>query len=238
MDTKKFNKGKTLMVAHRGLSGIERENTNAAFIAAGNRSYFGIETDVHVTKDGRYVVCHDASTGRIALDKLTISDTTYDLLRAVQLTDTDGRPRTDLHIAPLEEYIRICKRYEKKCVLELKDSYNAEQIAEIIEIIKEEEYLNDVIFISFDLQNLLFLREQLPDQAAQYLVCEINEEVIEVLKRHRLDVDVLWKALTEEMIAFLHENGIKINVWTVDDAENGEKLASWGVDYITSNILE
>ena len=238
MNTKKINNGNTKMVAHRGLSGIERENTIAAFVAAGNRSYYGIETDVHKTKDGKYVVFHDDSTGRIALDKLTVSDTTYELLRAVQLTDTDGRPRTDLHIAPLEEYIRICKRYEKRCVLELKGSYNAEQIAEIIEIIKEEEYLNDVIFISFDLQNLLLLREQLPDQAAQYLVCEINEEVIEALKRHRLDVDVLWKALTEEMIAFLHENGIKINVWTVDDAENGEKLASWGVDYITSNILE
>ena len=35
-------KGKTLMVAHRGLSGIERENTLPAFVAAANRSYFGI----------------------------------------------------------------------------------------------------------------------------------------------------------------------------------------------------
>lgn len=40
------------MVAHRGLSGIERENTLLAFVAAGNRSYWGIECDVHVTKDG------------------------------------------------------------------------------------------------------------------------------------------------------------------------------------------
>ena len=43
----------TKIVAHRGLSGIEPENTNLAFVAAGNRSYFGIETDIHVTKDGR-----------------------------------------------------------------------------------------------------------------------------------------------------------------------------------------
>ena len=32
-------KGKTLMVAHRGVSGLECENTAAAFIAAGNRTH-------------------------------------------------------------------------------------------------------------------------------------------------------------------------------------------------------
>ena len=32
--------------------------------------------------------------------------------------------------------------------------------------------------------------------------------------------------------------GIKVNCWTVDDPEIAERLVSWGVDYITSNILE
>ena len=36
--------GNTKMVAHRGLSGIETENTAAAFVAAGNRGYWGSET--------------------------------------------------------------------------------------------------------------------------------------------------------------------------------------------------
>ena len=35
MNTVKIEKGNTLMVAHRGLSGIERENTGSAFVAAG-----------------------------------------------------------------------------------------------------------------------------------------------------------------------------------------------------------
>ena len=49
MTTVKFEKGQVQVIAHRGLSGIERENTNAAFVAAGNRSYYGIETDIHRT---------------------------------------------------------------------------------------------------------------------------------------------------------------------------------------------
>ena len=56
MNTIKVDSGNTLMIAHRGLSGIELENTCSAFVAAGNRSYFGIETDVHVTADGQYII--------------------------------------------------------------------------------------------------------------------------------------------------------------------------------------
>lgn len=36
MDTVKINHGNTKMIAHRGMSGIEQENTNAAFVAAEN----------------------------------------------------------------------------------------------------------------------------------------------------------------------------------------------------------
>ena len=49
-------KGNIKTVAHRGLSGLERENTNVAFVAAGQRSYFGVETDVYRTLDGKYVL--------------------------------------------------------------------------------------------------------------------------------------------------------------------------------------
>ena len=238
MNTKKINNGNTKMVAHRGLSGIERENTIAAFVAAGNRSYYGIETDVHKTKDGKYVVFHDDSTGRIGLDNIVISDSTYGLLSAVRLTDTNGKTRTDLHIAMLDEYLRVCKRYDKKCILELKGGYTKEEIGEIIAIINSEEYLEDVVFISFNLQNLVTLREILSEQPAQYLICDVNDEIIATLKKYSLDIDVVWNALTEENVKLLHSNGIKINTWTVDDAEMGEKLVSWGVDYITTNILE
>ena len=61
-NTIKISKKNVKMIAHRGLSGIECENTNEAFIAAGNRSYYGIETDVHVTKDGKYIIIHDKDT--------------------------------------------------------------------------------------------------------------------------------------------------------------------------------
>jgi glycerophosphoryl diester phosphodiesterase len=68
MDTIKINKGNAQIVAHRGLSGLERENTASAFVAAGNRSYFGIETDVRVTADGNFILLHDDDAVRCGGD--------------------------------------------------------------------------------------------------------------------------------------------------------------------------
>ena len=36
----------------------------------------------------------------------------------------------------------------------------------------------------------------------------------------------------------MHEHGIRVNAWTCDKPEEALELVKWGVDYITSNILE
>ena len=56
METLKIEKNNVKMIAHRGLSGLEKENTAVAFVAAGNKSFYGIETDIHLTKDNVFVV--------------------------------------------------------------------------------------------------------------------------------------------------------------------------------------
>lgn len=239
MNTVRFNSLNTRVVAHRGLSGIEKENTNAAFIAAGNRSYFGIETDVHRTLDGKFVCFHDDTTGRVAIDNMIIEETTFDTLRKLLLTDRDGlKGREDLKIPTLKEYISTCKRYEKIAVLELKNEFEKEDIARICDEIIELEYLDNVIFISFAFNNLVKLREIYPHQRVQFLVDDYSDDLPELLKEHKFDLDIHYKALTKERIDSLHKNGIEVNCWTCDDKNAGETLADWDIDYITSNILE
>ena len=107
MDSVRIDSRNTKMVAHRGLSGIELENTNASFIAAGNRSYFGIETDVHKTKDGRFVVFHDDSTGRLCDTDVIVEETEFSVLRAMHLNDKYGdATRADTLIPTLKEFTR------------------------------------------------------------------------------------------------------------------------------------
>ncbi|MBR0465012.1 MAG: hypothetical protein IJJ23_11655 [Clostridia bacterium] len=234
-----INHGKTRMIAHRGVSGLERENTCSAFVAACNRSYYGIETDVHRTLDGEFVCIHDSETGRVGVDQLTVEKTTFDTLRSLVLTDMDGkRGRTDLRIPTMVEYVRLCKRYGKTGILELKGSYTVQDLAEMVSLIRREEYLDGITFIAFDLSNLLNLRSLLPKQPCQFLTTGFSDETLKILTEYRLDLDAEYRAVTRECIDKCHENGIQVNAWTVDSVPAADRLVSWNVDYITSNILE
>ena len=78
------DKGNIRMIAHRGVSGLELENTCPAFVAAGVKSYYGIETDVHVTADGKIIVFHDDNLKRLTgIDKV-VEECTFDELRAIR----------------------------------------------------------------------------------------------------------------------------------------------------------
>ena len=250
MNTVKVDKKDVLMVAHRGLSGLETENTIPAFIAAGNRSYYGVETDVHVTSDGKFIIFHDDKTKRMTGDNVVVDETSYELLRKMNLYDinkmefnagiqgAEKGKRPDLIMPSLAEYINICKKYEKKCVLELKNPFDPADIARMIEEIKELGYLENVIFISFAFENMVALRGFLPDQQLQYLVGSVDEDLVDKLNEYNLDLDIYYPILTKELIDEVHANGHAVNVWTCDDKDDAERLIQWGVDYITSNILE
>lgn len=237
-DTIRLNLSGVKMVAHRGVSGLERENTCAAFVAAGNRSYFGVETDIHRTADGRYIVIHDDDVRRIAGQEEVVEETDFETLRAIRLTDLDGKVRADLVLPTLEEYIRICKKYDKDSVLEIKNHFEPEDIDNVIRIIEAEGWLERTIFISFDLPNMICIREKLPQQRAQYLVSSFDDGLLDILKTHHLDLDIKYSSLSEEQLRACHEAGVQVNVWTVNEPEDARRLASYGVDFITSNILE
>ncbi len=239
MNTMKFDKKNVRVVAHRGLSGIEKENTNAAFVAAGNRSYYGIETDIHRTADGKIVVVHDANLKRVAGENVPVEEVSLAVAQSVVLFDKDDtKNRFDLRVSTLDNYISICKKYEKHCVLELKSDFTDAEIEQIIHIIRGYDYLEQVTFISFGYENLLKLRKVLPNQSAQFLFMELTDEILERVVADKLDIDIYYKALSKEIVDRCHALGLVINCWTVDDKSDAEQLAEWGVDYITSNILE
>ncbi len=241
METIKLNEKKTTrMVAHRGLSGIERENSVSAFVAAGNRDYYGMECDVHVTKDEKYVIYHDDTTGRLCEKDFRIEETDYEELSRLRLLASGKTEVYDrLHQIPtLKEYLEVCARYDKVAVIELKNAMPEKNIAEIIEICRAEYDLSKIIFISFVYENLVTVRNLLPQQKLQYLVDFYSDDLIDKLKRYELDVDINYRSLTAENVKAFHDNNIAINCWTCDNAESARNLIAWGVDFITSNILQ
>ena len=126
------------MVAHRGYSKYELENTKEAFLAAANRSYYGIETDVHVTTDNHFITIHDDTVNRVTNNTvdLNVERNTFKTIRNIKLADIDGSlTRDDLIIPEMIEYFKVCKKYNKVAVCELKQVFTKEQIQEILDIV-------------------------------------------------------------------------------------------------------
>ena len=82
------------------------------------------------------------------------------------------------------------------------------------------------------------MRALYPEQPCQFLTGDVSDGMVKLLSEFRMDLDVHYASLTKERVDAFHQAGIKINCWTVDNAADGERLAAWGVDFITSNILE
>lgn len=227
------------MIAHRGFSGRETENTAAAFVAAGNCTQAGIETDVHLTADGQFVILHDDCTARVSPVSLVAEHATMAQLRQIPLWDIDGRSvRGDLCLPTLEEYISICKRYHKIAVLEVKNHFTEGALSRLAAAIRAQDYLAQTVFISFDLANLQTLRVMLPTQPMQYLTGKYDAGVAAALDRWALDLDIYYRAVTPEVVRAVHDAGHLLNCWTVDDSADALRLERWGVDMITSNRLE
>lgn len=239
MGTIKIENINTLMIAHRGLSGLERENTIAAFIAAGNKSYYGTECDIHLTKDDFFVISHDATTTRVSPFNKVIKESTYQELLEISLYEVRSQiTKPYLKIPTLKEYIEVSKKYNKQCIIEIKPELDEKHIIKLLDEIESYEYLDNVIFISFIYNNLVIIRNFNKEIRLQYLVGSFSNEIIQMCQKINIDIDINYNSLTKEIVDEFHNHGIKINVWTVDDPILGNKLISWGVDFITTNILE
>ena len=241
MDTVKIDKKGIKMVAHRGVSGLECENTNAAFVAAGNRSYWGIESDVHVTADGQFVMIHDFETGRVSETNIPVDESTREALATVRLYSNPWEKtpgRSDLVIPDLSDYIRICHHYDKVAVLELKGDISEENVAKIVDVVKEYDHLSKTLIISFWWDDLVKLRKLLPEQPMQFLTGKWTEELPQNLKEQNFGLDIYYPELTKERVELIHSLGLEVNCWTVDDPNAAAMLIEMGVDCITSNILE
>ena len=254
MNTIKIPKKSTRMVAHAGLMGMETSNTCAGFIAAGNRSYWGIECDVRAAKDGMAVI-HNPTTAGISPVEISIADSTMEEIQSIRrydrpffygmeahgLTPGGNETRADLRIPSLEEYIRLCKRYGKICVLELKHPMDAAAIEYVANAYKTLDYTDGVVFISFYWENLTEIRKHLPDCPVQFLTDqnrEFTDEFLDAVAAEKFDLDIHIFTTTKELVDRIHSRGILVNVWTCDWPESAVNLVDWGGDFITSNILE
>jgi len=238
MDSIRINQTNMKMIAHRGFSSAEVENTYAAFLAAANRTYYGIECDLRKTADKRFVTFHDDGLKRLAGIDRSVRSMTVEELGGYALTHPDN-PSVRFKGATLfEDYLELCRKYNKVAVIELKDRFLKRDIQKIMKTINEHQMSPFVKIISFHLFQLKIIREFNLEIALQYLVEKYTDKVLLDCQKYHMDMSIYYPNLNKDIVEMFHSYKIKVAVWTVDNPVDALMLSDWGVDYLTSNILE
>lgn len=96
------------ITAHRGGADLGNENTLSCINLGILSGADVIEIDIHQTKDGRLVVCHDETINRTTNKKGKIEDLTFDEIRQARIVSKD-KEITEECIPTLEEVLALIK---------------------------------------------------------------------------------------------------------------------------------
>lgn len=224
-----------------GFGRVEVQNTLQAFNLAASSSAYGIECDVHATRDGKFIIIHDSELKRLTGREGVVEELTFDELRDIPLIGKNDVPDESYRMPSLEEYLIACRGGGKRAVIELKD-VDYENSKNIARFVTDFGYLASTTFISFIKSCLDAVREVSPDCDVQFLTGEFDNDfdndLIPMLVKKKWNLDIFYQALTKERVDALHAAGIEVNAWTVNEKDIAETLISWGVDMITSDIFE
>jgi glycerophosphoryl diester phosphodiesterase len=225
------------LTAHRGFSGIAPENTLVAFEKAGEYGFYATECDVHLTKDGVWVIYHDDNIFRLTNGYKNIEDATYEELQQYVIdngVNVDNYPNQK--IPTLEEYLVICKDMKIIPQIEIKNG-SKEKLQEILDLLQKYELKENAIIISFKGEMIKKVRELDEKIELWYLVEEITEENIKISKDNNYKLAFNHKKNDEEVIKKAIGQGLTLCAWTVDDLTVLEELYNLGVKFITTNAI-
>ena len=105
--------GELVVVAHRGGAGMAPENSLTCIRKGLESGADMIEIDIHLTKDGEIVVCHDREIDRTTNGKGRIADMTLEELREYRIVDKDGNATDDV-LPTLGEVLEDSKGFHKR----------------------------------------------------------------------------------------------------------------------------
>ena len=212
------------VIAHRGASHDERENTVAAFERAGAMGSHAVELDVRRTSDDVLVVHHDAhlADGRV-----------------ISATDSRDLPE---HVPTLDLALDACAGMWVN--LEIKndpgepDFDPAERIADAtMTLLQRRGEPERWLISSFRIETIDRCRAVLPAVRTAWLTQHVPDDVVQLLQsRGHTALHPWFRTLSLEVIDRCHRNGIAVNTWTCDDPEHMRELIGWGVDGICTNV--
>jgi glycerophosphoryl diester phosphodiesterase len=236
-NAKKNTKGfaKNIVVAHRGAWKKNNlpENSIASLKEAIRLGCTGSEFDVRMTADDSLIINHDPSFNNLPIEKTNYAD-------LITFTLSNGEK-----LPTLREYILagLENNDSTRLVCEIKPSeiskergkVIAEKALRLFRSLKAEKH---VAYISFDYDILKKIVEINPEAHTQYLDGNKTPDELKADGIGGADYYFTVFQIHPDWVDRAKQLNIRLNAWTVNNANDMDRLLGQGFDYITTNEPE
>jgi glycerophosphoryl diester phosphodiesterase len=240
-------------LAHRGASFVAPENTMEAFRTAVEAGAGGLELDVHLTRDGHVVVIHDATVDRTTSGTGAVSEMTVDELRrldAGHAFSPDGGPTRPyqgrgVRVPTLEE---VLEGFPDVAVnIDLKDGSPGIEAA-VLGVLRETNAWERVLVVSTRRATVrrfrkisgghVFTGASRWEIGVFFLLSRLRLERLVSPAYDALQVPLRHRGIplvTPRFVRAAHASGVRVDVWTINQADEMRRLLDLGVDVIMTD---
>ncbi len=241
-----MNPFESKIIAHRGESHDAPENTLASINLAWQRNVKAVEIDIRLTRDNEIVVIHDSNTQRVSGIKKTIKDTTFDVLKLLDVGSYKGQQWKDERIPTLKQVLNTIPN-DGKLIIEIKS--NRKILYELKRVLSKSGIrFEQIEIIGFNINTLSKAKKIMPEYRMLWLLnldyslpawlsWVSIDGIIKKIEKHNLDGVNVWagKLLTKNFISEIKKRGYSIYAWTINDPDKAALLIKHGLDSITTD---
>jgi glycerophosphoryl diester phosphodiesterase len=215
-----------LIVAHRGASAYEPENTVRSFERAFHLGADFVELDVRLSRDGWLVVIHDEAVDRTTNGSGLVRDLT---LKELKVLDADKGEK----IPTLTEVLELFRETKQRFIIEVKEP-NLEE--KLLETIMDHEVQDKVVITSFYHTVLRKIRKKRKDiKCGVIFACQpVNPEKLAIAAEASILLPKL-QYVNAEMVSRAHKNNLSIIPWPINDKDEAKKMINLDVDGIVTD---
>ncbi|WP_445525916.1 glycerophosphodiester phosphodiesterase [Streptomyces cyslabdanicus] len=215
-----------LTIGHRGVMGVEPENTLRSFVAAQQAGLDVIELDLHLSKDGALVVMHDDEVDRTTDGSGAIADKTLAELRSLDAGHGERIPVfeevLDAVRAPLQA--------------EIKDVAAARALAEVLH---ERDLVSRVEVSSFHDEAITEIARLVPGVRTALVASRYDSGVVARATAAGAETVCLnIRRLTLEIVEHARKADLRIIGWVVNTLDHLRLVRALELDGATTDYPE
>src|SRR5882757_369834 len=213
-----------LTVGHRGVMGVEPENTLRSFRRAEQAGHDQVELDLHLSKDGALIVMHDAAVDRTSDGSGLVRDLTLAEIRGLDAGLGERVP-------VFEEVLDAVGR---PIQAEIKDTAAARVLAGVL---RERGATDRVSVLSFHDEALAEIHALLPEVRTVLVAEDLGPHIVpraQAVGAELVSLDL--RQLNLYTVRRCHDAGIKVMAWTVNTAQDWALARALGLDGAATDL--